>query len=105
MNMRLVKDAVMSEERAGTRRDLALLRLQDALCQLFALRHKGVAHTQITQAQGVVDGYMNCLLDLGLSTEGELLDLVATTRRGVDGAATATVESSLTQDSDAQASA
>ena len=105
MNMRLVNDAVMAEGRETTRRDLALSQLKEALSQLFALRHAGVVHTQITQAQGLVDGYMNCLLDLGLTNDRELLDLVASARRGVDGAATVALQTSPKHDSDLQASA
>jgi len=104
MNMRLVKDAG-AEERAGTRRDQALLQLQTALRQLFALRHTGALHTQITRAQGLVDGYMNCLLDLGLTSDRELLDLVVATRRGVDEPAKAGLDILPGTDVDAQASA
>jgi|SRR6187399_2086495 len=94
MNMRLVKVAVKAEGRDGARREQALLQLKDALRQLFVLRHAGVAHAEITQAQGLVDGYMNCLLDLGLVSDSELLALVVATRRGVDGPATGTLSTS-----------
>jgi hypothetical protein len=69
-----MKDEVFEELRAMFRNNLA----DEAL---------GGHHARISRARGCVDGYMRALLDLGIATRAELLQLVATERERAHGPA------------------
>ena len=58
--------------------------LNEALCAQAA----GASYSKLAKAQGAVDGYMRALLDSGLATKQELLELVAAERARVNGPAT-----------------
>lgn len=113
MNIRLVRGEgkVSRSDGArhvgGARREHVLAQLRGALHELFRLRHAGVAHAEVTRAQGLVDGYMRCLSDLGVATDREMLEWVSEARRGLDGPATTTLSAPGLEDGleDARASA
>jgi hypothetical protein len=68
MNIRLVKSAEKTREFDSTARSQTLQHLKAALGDLFRLRHAGVSYAEVARAQGLADGYMKCVLDLGLAT-------------------------------------
>ena len=43
---------------------------------LFDIKYRGADRAAYARAQGMADGYMRALLDLGLVTDAELLSLV-----------------------------
>jgi hypothetical protein len=57
--------------------------LQDMLTATAA----GAVGARLARAHGYVDGYMRALLDLGVATRSELLEVVAIERERVDGPA------------------
>jgi hypothetical protein len=71
---------------AETTRMLEDLRL--LLRDVLGLRQAGATHQKLARAQGHLDGYMKCLLDHKLTTQGELLAMVADERRRSAGPAT-----------------
>jgi hypothetical protein len=66
-----------------------LAELSTMLRDVFAARNAGTSHPRLARAHGYVDGYMKALLDSGLATKHELLQLVAEQRTTVCGPATA----------------
>jgi hypothetical protein len=52
----------------------------------------GVAGPRLARAHGYVDGYMRALLDLGIATRKELLEVVAAERERVNGPAVRVLE-------------
>ena len=70
-----------------TKADL-LTELSQLLHELFVARTEGVNYPRLARAHGYVDGLMRGLLDSGLMTKGELLELVAEERARVSGPAT-----------------
>jgi hypothetical protein len=85
MSIRLVKGGLGS---TTMQRDKALNELRGLLRDLFRMRHEGVAYAKLAHAQGLVDGYMRTLTDLGIVEDAALLQVIAEARRGVDGPAT-----------------
>lgn len=69
-----------------------LRELRNVLRESFTLQHEGGSYAKLSRAQGVADGYMRALLDSGLSTNRELLALVAEERTAVRGPATREIE-------------
>lgn len=65
-----------------------LKELETLLHDVFAARAAGTSHPQMARAHGYVDGYMRVLLESGLATKQELLQLVAAQRTLVNGPAT-----------------
>lgn len=66
--------------------------LRRMLNDVFKLRREGAAYAKIARAHGYVDGYMRMLLESGIATRVELLELVSAERVRSDGPATTTVE-------------
>lgn len=66
--------------------------LRTMLRDVFKLRREGAAYARLARAHGYVDGYMRVLLETGVATRNELLQLVASERVRADGPATAPVE-------------
>jgi hypothetical protein len=58
--------------------------LNESLCA----QANGASYSKLAKLQGAVDGYMRALLDGGLATRQELLELVASVRANVNGPAT-----------------
>jgi hypothetical protein len=72
---------------------------QEALEELRAMFRNSLAastvggsHSRVLRSRGCVDGYMRALLDLGVATRGELLDVITTERERAHGPATSVVE-------------
>ena len=66
--------------------------LRGMLKDVFKLRREGATYARLARAHGYVDGYMRVLLESGLVTRKELLELVATERVRADGPATTALE-------------
>lgn len=62
--------------------------LKSMLRDLFAARSEGANYPRLARAHGYVDGYMRALLESGMASKQELLELVARERVRVDGPAT-----------------
>jgi len=67
--------------------------LRTLLREVFQLRREGTAYARLARAHGYVDGYMRVLLEAGVATQKELLQVVADERGRADGPATAVVDS------------
>lgn len=61
--------------------------LKAMLRDLFVAKTGGVAYPRLARAHGYVDGYMRALLETGVCSKQELLEVVARERSGVDGPA------------------
>ncbi len=68
-------------------KDEVLSDLRAMLRDVFAARAAGHAYPRIARAHGYVDGYMRALLETGLVTRAELLEVVASEREQVSGPA------------------
>jgi hypothetical protein len=62
--------------------------LRNMLHDVFVARARGNSHPRMARAHGYVDGYMRALLDGGIASKKELLQLVAEERQVVSGPAT-----------------
>ena len=69
--------------------------LRSMLNDVFKLRREGATYARLARQHGYVDGYMRVLLESGIATRNELLEVVATERVRADGPATATLESEV----------
>lgn len=58
-----------------------ILRLREILVELFDLKYQGADITTYAKAQGVADGYMRALLDLGFADDRDLLLIINDERR------------------------
>jgi hypothetical protein len=65
-----------------------LAELKRMLNEALTAQAAGASYSKLAKAQGAVDGYMRALLDSGLATKQELLELVAAERARVNGPAT-----------------
>jgi hypothetical protein len=61
--------------------------LQAMLRDLLAAATSGAGRGRLGRAHGYVDGYMRALLDLGITDQAELLQLVASERERASGPA------------------
>lgn len=66
--------------------------LRTMLRDVFRLRRDGAAYARLSRAHGYVDGYMRALMESGVATQKELLEVVSAERVRVDGPATADVK-------------
>jgi hypothetical protein len=73
-------------------RDEALEELRTMFRNVLADSAAGGSHTRISRGRGYVDGYMRALLDLGIASRAELLQLVASERERADGPALRTID-------------
>lgn len=69
--------------------------LRTMLRDVFRLRRDGAAYARLSRAHGYVDGYMRALMESGLATQKELLEVVAAERVRVDGPATETSDADV----------
>src|ERR1041385_9048783 len=51
--------------------------LRNMLRDVFRLRRDGTAYARLSRAHGYVDGYMRALMESGLATQQELIEVVA----------------------------
>ena len=69
--------------------------LRSMLNDVFKLRREGAVYARLARQHGYVDGYMRVLLEAGIATRSELLEVVAAERVRADGPATAPIESEV----------
>jgi hypothetical protein len=70
------------------RKSEMLAELKQMLNEALRVQSAGASYAKLAKAQGAVDGYMRALLDSGVATKQELLELVASERARVNGPAT-----------------
>jgi hypothetical protein len=75
-----------------TSRVQVISELKTMLRDMLAASAAGAAGARLARAHGYVDGYMRALLDLGISTRSELLEVVATERERFAGPAVRVLE-------------
>jgi hypothetical protein len=68
-------------------KDEVLEELRTMFRNVLAASEAGGSHARLSRARGNVDGYMRALLDLGIATREELLELIAAERARVHGPA------------------
>jgi hypothetical protein len=78
---------MMPEERS---KEAMFENLRTMLRDVFRLRREGAAYARLSRAHGYVDGYMRAMMESGVATQKELLEVVAAERVRVDGPATET---------------
>jgi hypothetical protein len=61
--------------------------LRTMLRDMLAASASGAAGSRLARAHGYVDGYMRALLDLGVTTRTDLLEIVASERERQNGPA------------------
>ena len=61
--------------------------LRSMLSDVFTAKERGEAYGRLARAHGYVDGYMRALLDLGVTSKDELLELVNSERERSSGPA------------------
>jgi len=61
--------------------------LRTMLADVFTAKASGEAYGRLARAHGYVDGYMRALLDLGIVTKAELLEVVNAERERSSGPA------------------
>ncbi len=64
-------------------RHLSLGRLRAIVHELYDARYAGADASRIVRAQGLADGYMRALSDLGLARDSELLEVIEKAERQV----------------------
>ena len=69
-----------------------LTELRTMLHDVLVAREQGQTAAKLGRAHGYVDGYMKALLDSGMATKKELLDVVAGERERVSGPAMRAVD-------------
>lgn len=61
--------------------------LRSMLADVFAAKASGEAYGRLARAHGYVDGYMRALLELGVATKAELVEVVNAERERSSGPA------------------
>ena len=61
--------------------------LRSMLSDVFTAKERGEAYGRLARAHGYVDGYMRALLDLGVASKDELLEVVNAERERSSGPA------------------
>lgn len=64
-----------------------MVELRSMLADVFNAKAQGAVYGKLARAHGYVDGYMRALLDLGLVTKSELVDIVNSERERSSGPA------------------
>ncbi len=69
-----------------------LTELRTMLKDIFLAKAAGETHTRLARAHGYVDGYMRAVLETGLASKEELLELVSAERERASGPAIRAVD-------------
>jgi hypothetical protein len=69
-----------------------LQELRTMFRNVLATAAAGGNHARLSRARGCVDGYMRALLDLGIVTRAELLEIIAMERQRANGPALGAVQ-------------
>jgi hypothetical protein len=75
------------------------------LKEAFLAKAQGAAQPRLARAYGYADGYLKALLDAGLATQSELLDIVAEIRTEISGPSTQVRDTAESADSSAEVAA
>ncbi len=102
MSIRLVNQESSSEAKSGEQLERAASELKTLLRELFRMRHEGASYEKLSHLQGMVDGYMKMMSDVGFMQQAELLQLVAEVRRGSHGPAVRHLRPSVGSESAAE---
>jgi hypothetical protein len=73
-------------------KDEVLEELRVMFRNVLAASAAGGSHARLSRARGNVDGYMRALLQLGVATREELLELIASERERANGPAVGLVD-------------
>lgn len=73
-------------------KDEVMEELRTMFRNVLAASAVGGSYARLSRARGCVDGYMRALLDLGIATRAELVELVAAERERANGPAVGVVE-------------
>jgi hypothetical protein len=73
-------------------KDEVLEELRVMFRNVLAAAVAGGSHARLSRARGNVDGYMRALLDLGVASREELLELIASERERANGPAVGVVD-------------
>ena len=73
-------------------RDEVFDELRTMFRNLLSASTTGGSHARLSRARGCVDGYMRALLDLGVATRSELVELIVAEREHANGPALGTIE-------------
>ena len=82
-----VRRAVAYQKVIMRTRDEVMADLRTMLHDMLTASAAGTGGARLARAHGYVDGYMRALLDLGMSTRTELLEVVACERERLNGPA------------------
>jgi hypothetical protein len=66
--------------------------LKQMLRDVFAAKHAGQSYARLARAHGYVDGYMRALLEVGVISRAELLEIVGSEREHESGPAIRTMD-------------
>lgn len=69
--------------------------LRSLVREALRMRREGAGYSKLARAGGTVDGYLRAMIDSGIASRAELLDLVSAERAKLDGPATGTVRGEL----------
>jgi hypothetical protein len=69
-----------------------LATLREMLRDVFSAKAAGETYARLSRAHGYVDGYMRALLEIGVVTRQELLEVVAAEREKSSGPALRTLD-------------
>lgn len=61
--------------------------LRSMLADVFSAKERGATYGRLARAHGYVDGYMRALLELGVASKDELLEVVNSERERSSGPA------------------
>jgi hypothetical protein len=84
-------------------RDEMLSELRTMLRDMLAASAAGAGGARLARAHGYVDGYMRAMIDLGVSTKKDLLEVVAAERERFAGPALRVLERADVEETIAQA--
>jgi hypothetical protein len=75
-------------------KDTMISELKRLLTEAFEAQRRGALQSRLGRSYGYIDGYMRVMIDAGVASESELLELVASVRVRHSGPATKTLSPS-----------
>jgi hypothetical protein len=72
-------------------KEALITELKRLLSETFETQRRGALQSRLGRSYGYIDGYMRVLIDTGVASESELLEVVATARVGHSGPSTKTL--------------
>jgi hypothetical protein len=83
----------MPEANMRTKTEM-LTSVEGMLKEAFLAKAEGASQPRLARAYGYADGYLKAMLDAGLASQKELLELVGHVRAAISGPSTQTTEAS-----------